>query len=165
MMKEIVLSENALITSKTDLKGNIIYANNDFLKYAGYKVDELLYKSHNIVRHEDMPRTVFKCLWDYIQKGDEIFAYVKNKTKDNNYYWVFANVTPSIDINNNIIGYYSVRRMPNKSAISTIESLYSDLLRVEQQQGLNKGVEMLENFCKDADKTYNELIFSLQEAK
>lgn len=46
-MKEIVLSENALITSKTDLKGNIIYANNDFLKYAGYKVDELLYKSHN----------------------------------------------------------------------------------------------------------------------
>lgn len=55
--------------------------------------------------------------------------------------------------------------MPNKSAISTIESLYSDLLRVEQQQGLNKGVEMLENFCKDADKTYNELIFSLQEAK
>lgn len=52
-MKEIVLSENALITSKTDLKGNIIYANNDFLKYAGYKVDELLYKSHNIVRHEE----------------------------------------------------------------------------------------------------------------
>ena len=55
--------------------------------------------------------------------------------------------------------------MPNKSAISTIESLYSDLLRVEQQQGLNKSVEMLENFCKDADKTYNELIFSLQEVK
>ncbi|HIF9823416.1 TPA: energy taxis response protein CetC [Campylobacter jejuni] len=164
-MKEIVLSENALITSKTDLKGNIIYANNDFLKYAGYKVDELLYKSHNIVRHEDMPRTVFKCLWDYIQKGDEIFAFVKNKAKDGNFYWVFANVSASFDTNGNIINYYSVRRMPNKSAISTIESLYSDLLRVEQQQGLNKGVEMLKNFCKDADKTYNELIFSLQEAK
>ncbi|HEF1503465.1 TPA: PAS domain-containing protein [Campylobacter coli] len=164
-MEEIFLAKDALITSKTDLKGNIIYANNDFLKYAGYKVDELLYKSHNIVRHEDMPRTVFKCLWDYIQKGDEIFAFVKNKAKDGNFYWVFANVTPSIDINNNIIGYYSVRRMPNKSAISTIESLYSDLLRAEQQQGLNKGVEMLKNFCKDADKTYNELIFSLQEAK
>lgn len=76
------------------------------------------------------------------------FAYVKNKTKDNNYYWVFANVTPSIDVNNNIIGYYSVRRMPNKSAISTIESLYSDLLRAEQQQGLNKGVEMLKISAK-----------------
>lgn len=114
---------------------------------------------------DKMPKTVFKYLWDYMKEGKEIFAYVKNKTKDNNYYWVFANVTPSIDVNNNIIGYYSVRRMPNKSAISTIESLYSDLLRAEQQQGLNKGVEMLKNFCKDADKTYNELIFSLQEAK
>ncbi len=165
MSREIFLQEDSLITSKTDLKGRIVYANDDFLKYAGYKVDELLYKSHNIVRHEDMPRTVFKCLWDYIQKGDEIFAFVKNKAKDGNFYWVFANVTPSIDINNNIIGYYSVRRMPNKSAISTIESLYSDLLRVEQQQGLNKGVEMLKNFCKDADKTYNELIFSLQETR
>ncbi|EHM2028168.1 histidine kinase [Campylobacter jejuni] len=134
MSREIFLQEDSLITSKTDLKGKIVYAN-------------------------------FKYLWDYMKEGKEIFAYVKNKTKDNNYYWVFANVTPSIDINNNIIGYYSVRRMPNKSAISTIESLYSDLLRVEQQQGLNKGVEMLENFCKDADKTYNELIFSLQEAK
>ncbi|EPX7665037.1 bipartate energy taxis response protein CetB [Campylobacter jejuni] len=165
MSREIFLQEDSLITSKTDLKGKIVYVNDDFLKYAGYKVDELLYKSHNIVRHEDMPRTVFKCLWDYIQKGDEIFAFVKNKAKDGSFYWVFANVTPSIDINNNIIGYYSVRRMPNKSAISTIESLYSDLLRAEQQQGLNKGVEMLKNFCKDADKTYNELIFSLQEAK
>ncbi|EAJ1496580.1 PAS domain-containing protein [Campylobacter coli] len=164
-MEEIFLAKDALITSKTDLKGNIIYANNDFLKYAGYKVDELLYKSHNIVRHEDMPRTVFKCLWDYIQKGDEIFAFVKNKAKDGNFYWVFANVSASFDANGNIINYYSVRRMPNKSAISTIESLYSDLLRVEQQQGLNKGVEMLKNFCKDADKTYNELIFSLQETR
>ncbi|MFK0439568.1 PAS domain-containing protein, partial [Campylobacter jejuni] len=116
-MKEIVLSENALITSKTDLKGNIIYANNDFLKYAGYKVDELLYKSHNIVRHEDMPRTVFKCLWDYIQKGDEIFAFVKNKSKDGNFYWVFANVSASFDANGDIINYYSVRRAPNRTCL------------------------------------------------
>ncbi len=151
MSREIFLQEDSLITSKTDLKGKIVYANDDFLKYAGYTMGEVLNKPHNIVRHKEMPKTVFKYLWDYMKEGKEIFAYVKNKTKDNNYYWVFANVTPSIDINN--------------SAISTIESLYSDLLRVEQQQGLNKGVEMLKNFCKDADKTYNELIFSLQETR
>ncbi len=164
MSREIFLQEDSLITSKTDLKGKIVYANDDFLKYAGYKVDELLYKSHNIVRHEDMPRTVFKCLWDYIQKGDEIFAFVKNKSKDNNYYWVFANVTPSMDANNNIIGYYSVRRMPNKKAIDIIEKLYSDLLRAEKEN-INKGVELLNDFCKNAGKSYNELIFSLQESK
>lgn len=80
-MKEIVLSENALITSKTDLKGNIIYANNDFLKYAGYKVDELLYKSHNIVRHEEMPKTVFKYLWDYYERRQRNFCLRKKQNQ------------------------------------------------------------------------------------
>lgn len=89
MSQEKILEPNTLITSKTDLKGNIIYANDDFLKYAGYKMNEILYKPHNIVRHPDMPKTVFKCLWDYIQDGKEIFAFVKNKTKQNDYYWVF----------------------------------------------------------------------------
>ncbi|HDZ5065384.1 TPA: PAS domain S-box protein [Campylobacter jejuni] len=164
MSREIFLQKDSLITSKTDLKGNIVYANHDFLKYAGYTMSEVLNKPHNIVRHEEMPKTVFKYLWDYMREGKEIFAFVKNKAKDGSFYWVFANVTPSMDIKNNIIGYYSVRRMPNKNAISKIESLYKDLLKIEQQ-GLNKGVEMLKNFCKDTGKTYNELIFSLQEAK
>lgn len=126
---------------------------------------EVLNKLHNIVRHEEMPKTVFKYLWDHVKEGREIFAYVKNKTKNNNFYWVFANVTPSVDINNKIIGYYSVRRMPNKSAITIIERLYRELLKIEKQEGLNKGVEMLEKFCKDKGKTYNEFIFSLQEIK
>ncbi|EFC32342.1 PAS domain-containing protein [Campylobacter jejuni] len=162
-MKEIVLSEDALITSKTDLKGNIIYANNDFLKYAGYKVDELLYKPHNIVRHEDMPRTVFKCLWDSIQKGDEIFAFVKNKAKDGSFYWVFANVTASFDANGNIINYYSVRRAPNRKSISTIESVYKILLEKEQKLGINAGVSALIDIVSSYKTTYNELIFSLQK--
>ncbi|HDZ5110365.1 TPA: PAS domain-containing protein [Campylobacter jejuni] len=162
-MEEIVLSEDALITSKTDLKGNIIYANNDFLKYAGYKVDELLYKPHNIVRHEDMPRTVFKCLWDSIQKGDEIFAFVKNKAKDGSFYWVFANVTASFDANGNIINYYSVRRAPNRKSISTIESVYKILLEKEQKLGINAGVSALIDIVSSYKTTYNELIFSLQK--
>ena len=163
-MKEIVLADDTLITSKTDLKGDIIYANADFLKYAGYKMDEILYKPHNIVRHEDMPRTVFKFLWDYMKNGQEIFAYVKNRTKNNDYYWVFANVTPSFDIHNQIIGYYSVRRKPNPKAIEQIKPLYKELLKIEKES-LDKGVEFLNDFCKNSKKSYNEIIFSLQEAK
>ncbi|EAJ0308036.1 PAS domain-containing protein [Campylobacter jejuni] len=162
-MKEIVLSENALITSKTDLKGKIVYANNDFLKYAGYKVDELLYKSHNIVRHEDMPKTVFKYLWDYMKEGKEIFAYVKNKIKDNNYYWVFANVSASFDTNGNIINYYSVRRAPNRKSLSIIEEVYKILLEKEQKSGINAGVSALMDIVSSYKMTYNELIFNLQE--
>ncbi|EAI8172239.1 PAS domain-containing protein [Campylobacter upsaliensis] len=164
MVKEIVLADDTLITSKTDLRGDIIYANDDFLKYAGYTMDEILYKPHNIVRHEDMPRTVFKFLWDYMKRGEEIFAFVKNKTKNNDYYWVFANVTPSFDVNNQIIGYYSVRRKPNAKALEQIKPLYRELLKFEQMS-LDRGVEFLRDFCKNSHKSYNELIFSLQEAK
>ncbi|MBS4235462.1 bipartate energy taxis response protein CetB [Campylobacter vulpis] len=164
MAKEIFLEKDCLITSKTDLKGKIVYANDDFLAYAGYKMDEILYKPHNIVRHEDMPRTVFKFLWDYMKKGEEIFAYVKNKTKNNDYYWVFANVTPSFDVNNQIIGYYSVRRKPNPKALEQIKPLYQELLKFEQMS-LDRGVEFLKDFCKNSHKSYNEFIFSLQEAK
>ncbi|MCR2099045.1 bipartate energy taxis response protein CetB [Campylobacter upsaliensis] len=164
MAKEIFLEKDCLITSKTDLKGKIVYANDDFLTYAGYKMDEILYKPHNIVRHEDMPRAVFKFLWDYMKRGEEIFAFVKNKTKSGDYYWVFANVTPSFDVNNQIIGYYSVRRKPNAKALEQIKPLYWELLKFEQM-GLDRDVEFLRDFCKNSHKSYNELIFSLQEAK
>lgn len=161
--KEIVLKSNALITSKTDLKGDIIYANDDFLNYAGYTTKELLYKPHSIVRHPDMPRTVFKCLWDYIQKGDEIFAFVKNKAKSGDYYWVFANVTASYNNQGDIINYYSVRRAPNRKAIPTIEHVYKILKDVEEKKGIKAGVETLIDIVKSYGVSYNELIFNLQE--
>lgn len=162
-MEEIILNSDALITSKTDLKGNIIYANNDFLKYAGYRVDELLKKPHSIVRHEDMPRTVFKCLWDYIQRGEEIFAFVKNKAKDGRFYWVFANVTASFDAQGNIINYYSVRRAPNRKVLPLIQEVYQVLLDKEKQGGINAGLKALNEIVNSYKTSYNQLIFNLQE--
>ncbi len=162
-MEEIILNSDALITSKTDLKGNIIYANNDFLKYAGYRVDELLKKPHSIVRHEDMPRTVFKCLWDYIQRGEEIFAFVKNKAKDGRFYWVFANVTASFDAQGNIINYYSVRRAPNRKVLPLIQEVYQVLLEKEKQGGINAGLKALNEIVNSYKTSYNQLIFNLQE--
>lgn len=164
MAKEIKLKENTLITSKTDLRGNIVYANDDFLQYAGYTMKEVLNKPHNIVRHADMPRSVFKCLWDYMKLKKEIFAFVKNKTKDGDYYWVFANVTPSLDTSNNVIGYYSVRRMPNPKAIENIEVLYRQLLSIEEKHGIESGVKTIIDTCNNAGKSYNEFIFSLQNS-
>ena len=162
---EIKLKEDTLITSKTDLNGKIVYANHDFLKYAGYTMDEVLNKPHNIVRHKDMPKSVFKFLWDYVKSKKEIFAFVKNKTKDNDYYWVFANITPSLDINDNVIGYYSVRRMPNENIIKQIiEPLYKELLYMEEKQGMQASVEAINDICEKNQKSYNEFIFSLQNS-
>ncbi|ARJ56290.1 PAS domain-containing protein [Campylobacter cuniculorum] len=162
--KEIVLLEDTLITSKTDLKGDIIYANEDFLKYAGYKMNEILYKPHNIVRHKDMPKTVFKCLWDTITQSKEIFAFVKNKAKNGNFYWVFANVTPSFDANGRIINYYSVRRYPNRKALPIIENVYKTLLEKEKEGGMKLGVETLMQIVSSYNMGYNQLILSLQQS-
>ena len=159
---EIKLEKETLITSKTDLKGCITYANYDFIKYAGYTLEQLIGKPHNMVRHEDMPKTVFKYLWDYIKEGKEIFAFVKNKSKNGDFYWVFANVTPSKNISGEIVGYYSVRRKPNEKKKKNIEELYSKLLEIEKKEGLNAACAQLQGFCNKKKKSYNELIFALQ---
>ncbi|MEW8263014.1 MAG: PAS domain S-box protein, partial [Candidatus Thiodiazotropha taylori] len=76
--REIIMDENDFIVSKTDLKGRITYANRIFMKIAGYAEHELLNVQHNIIRHPDMPRGVFRLLWNVIESGQECFAYVKN---------------------------------------------------------------------------------------
>ena len=60
MSKEIILNDYAFLVSETDLKGNIIFANDDFCKIAGYSVDELINQPHNIIRHSDMPKAAFE---------------------------------------------------------------------------------------------------------
>jgi len=96
--RERVMRKEEFIVSKTDLTGRITYGNRIFIEFSGYSEAELLGAQHNIIRHPDMPRAVFNLLWDTIAQGNEIFAYVKNMSKDGGFYWVFANVTPSYDL-------------------------------------------------------------------
>ncbi|MEA1955250.1 MAG: PAS domain-containing protein [Campylobacterota bacterium] len=160
-MKELSFSEDQIIVSKTDTKGKITYCNDIFIMMSGYKENELLSKSHNILRHRDMPKIIFQLLWQTVQSGEEINAYVKNKTKDGNYYWVFANVTPSMDNNNNIIGYFSVRRKPSSEALRVIEPLYRELLRIENTQGVTGSHNYLMNILDKKEVSYEEFIISI----
>ena len=95
--KEYFVNEEDFIVSKTDLKGRITYCNQPFLKIVGATQEQLLHKPHNIIRHPNMPRIVFKLLWERIKAKQEIFAFVKNKSFDGGFYWVFANITASLD--------------------------------------------------------------------
>ncbi|MBE3022711.1 PAS domain-containing protein [Campylobacter sp. 7477a] len=153
---------NAFLVSKTDTKGKITYCNEPFLEIVGAKQKELLGKPHNIVRHPDMPRVVFKILWEHIQEKREVFAYVKNKSFDGGFYWVFANVTASLDAGNKIVGYYSVRRKPNKKAIKIIEPLYKELLEIEKRGGIEASFKALNEILNEKKVTYNEFINNLQ---
>lgn len=127
MENEIFLENSMIIVSETDEKGNILYANSDFCKICGYSKDELIGKPHNIVRHRDMPKPAFKALWDTIQSGEIWNGIVKNKTKDNSFYWVNATVFTSKDVDGNI-RYISVRVKPTQDEIDNAISLYKTLV-------------------------------------
>ena len=120
-----------VIVSKTDLTGKITYANDIFLSLSGYTEDELLGTPHSVLRHPGMPRCVFKFLWDRIAQGHEVFAYVVNRSKNGDFYWVFAHITPCYDAAGKMIGYHSNRRVPKPEALTTIKPLYETLLRIE----------------------------------
>ncbi len=162
---EKVMRENDFIVSKTDLKGRITYCNRIFIEFSGYTEEELLGSQHNIVRHPDMPRAVFKLLWDTLAAGNECFAYVKNMAKDGSYYWVFANVTPSYDQQDKAIGYLSVRRKPKPEAIKLVAGLYQQMLDAERQAGTQNAIaassRILTNLLAEKALSYEEFILSL----
>lgn len=112
-----------------------------------------------------MPRGVFKFLWDTIQNKKECFAYVKNLSKDGSFYWVFANVTPTFDDHNSIVGYISVRRKPKIQAIKPISDLYLAMLnaekRVSVRDACNTSLALLNKILTEKSLSYEEFIFTL----
>ncbi|MCU7878555.1 MAG: PAS domain-containing protein [Candidatus Thiodiazotropha sp. (ex Lucinoma borealis)] len=129
--KDISLTPDDFIVSKTDPKGRITYANRVFMSVSGYKESELLGVQQNIVRHPDMPRAIFKLLWETIQSGNECFAYIKNLCKNGDHYWVCANVSPDYDSHGGLNGYFSVRRKPKQEAVDYFSQLYKEMLSAE----------------------------------
>lgn len=159
--QELTFGDEEFIVSKTDLNGKITYGNSLFIAMSGYNEFELIDQPHNILRHEDMPAIVFKLLWTRIKEGKEIFAYVKNKTKNGDYYWVFAHVTPSFDTNRQIRNYHSVRRKPSQKALDVIKPLYAMLLQKEKSSGISASETALNQILKDKGMSYDEFILTL----
>ena len=112
--------------------------------------------------HPDMPRIIFKLLWDRIKAKEEIFAYVKNLSADGSYYWVYANVTASIDSNDRVVGYYSVRRKPSDNALNIVKDLYRTLLEKERSGGLEASTSYLTDLLEQEGLSYDEYINFLQ---
>jgi len=123
---EVELLDSSSIVSKTDLKGRITYINRDFIEVSGFLESELIGKSHNIVRHPDMPPEAFSDLWNTVKAGKPWNGMVKNRCKNGDYYWVEANVAP-IRENGQSIGYMSVRSKPTRQQVDVAEALYADM--------------------------------------
>ena len=158
---ELFFGEDQFVVSKTDLKGKITYVNDLCIVMCGYSEKVMIGAVHNILRHPDLPRAVFKLLWDKVQAGDEIFAYVKNRTKSGQFYWVHAYITPITDTKTNtIIGYHSVRRSPSQKSLSIIEPLYTKMLKAEKESGVQASLSLLENTLSHLKVSYDAFILS-----
>lgn len=164
---EQFFDENELIVSKTDLKGRLTYCNDVFLRIAGYSEKECLGEPHSMIRHPEMPRCVFGLLWETIQDGREIFAYVINRCKNGDHYWVNAHVTPSRDGSGNIVGYHSNRRVPDRDILTnTIMPLYKDLLAEEarhsnRKTGMQSSTDMVTKLLSERNVAYDEFVATL----
>ena len=128
--KEKILDDYAFLVSETDEKGVIRFANRDFCNIAEYEIEELIGKPHNIVRHKDMPKVAFKDLWETVKKGEIWTGYVKNATKNGDFYWVFATVYPFISCDGTK-GYLSCRRKASRDEIEKMSKIYEELIKQE----------------------------------
>lgn len=168
--REVFFPATELIVSKTDLKGRMIYVNRLFCRIAGYDEAQLLGQPHSMIRHPNMPRAVFRLLWDALAQRREIFAYVMNMTSSGDHYWVFAHVTPSCDAAGRVTGYHSNRRAPAPDLIrSVIAPLYAEVLAIEQRHPNGKdavaaGLAALTDLVASRKVSYDEFMFSFASA-
>lgn len=159
-----------LIVSKTDPKGIIRYANSVFLRISDYVEEDVLGRPHNLIRHPDMPRCVFRLLWETLESGQEIFAYIVNLAADGAHYWVLAHVTPSFGPGGEIVGYHSNRRLPDRRAVDQIASIYAAILAEERRHtaataAVDAGTAKLREVLVARGQTYDEFVWSIgQEA-
>ncbi|MBT2801038.1 PAS domain S-box protein [Halomonas sp. ISL-56] len=124
--REYVLSEEAVLISRSDLKGNVTYANPTFVEVSGYSREELIGAPHNLLRHPDMPEAAYADFWKTIQAGVTWQGVVKNRRKNGDHYWVHATVAPLRD-GERIVGYTSVRRKAAGKTVARAEKIYADI--------------------------------------
>ncbi|MCF6330390.1 MAG: PAS domain-containing protein, partial [Sulfurimonas sp.] len=160
--KEVKLSSKRYIVSKTDTKGIIEYGNDYFVEISGYLEFELMGKPHSIIRHPDMPKIIFKFMWDRIKQGKNIMAIVKNLTKDGSYYWVITDFEPKRDpLTNEIVSYTAFRKAAPQKAIDTITPIYAKLLEIEKEGGMGASEKFLIGFLEERRTTYDDFIDDL----
>ncbi|MFQ3788078.1 PAS domain-containing protein, partial [Halomonas sp. A29] len=136
--REYKLDDRQLLITRTNLKGQITFANDAFVEVSGYSREELIGSPHNLIRHPDMPPEAFADLWQTIKLGDTWQGVVKNRCKNGDHYWVRATVTPIIE-DGQCLGYTSVRTMVEPAAVEVAEHVYAQLRKGRSGFAIRQG--------------------------
>ena len=160
--KEVTWDKTQVIMSKTNAFGIIEYANEVFVDVSGYEDYELMGQPHNIIRHPDMPKVIFKVLWENLKQGKNFHAIVKNLAKSGRYYWVITDFEIAKDENGVIVNYFGRRQSVPQEVISLhIEPLYKKLQQIEAASGVEFSEKYLIGFLEEKKRTYVEYIKEL----
>ncbi len=160
--EKIKLDPKRYIVSKTDTRGILEYGNDYFVQISGYDESELIGRNHNVIRHPDMPKIIFKLMWERLQNNQSIFAVVKNKAKDGRYYWVITEFEAKNDpISNQVTQYTAFRKAASDDVIEKIELLYAKLKAIEDKSGIDAAHKYLSGYLDDKGQSYDQYIDEL----
>lgn len=142
-LEEVPFEFEELFFSTTDWKGIIEFGNTVFVRISGYPAETIIKAPHNIIRHPDMPKCVFKVFWDFLKANNPIGAYVKNMSADGRYYWVFAFAFPVKD------GYLSIRFKPSSEIFTVVQEVYAEVLKKEKASSVEEAEKLLLKLIQD----------------
>lgn len=162
---EIKLDPKKMIVSKTDKNGVIIYGNDYFCEVSGYKESELISSPHSILRHPDMPRSMFYLMWEHLHAGRNIMAVVKNMAKNGDYYWVTTDFDIKKDQAGNVRYYVAYRQAAPKHVVEEMEKIYAKLREIEEKHDMQSAVAYFESFLEEKRVNYHQFIEEIAKPK
>lgn len=161
--EEIAWDKTKTIKSKTDDVGTIDYVNSTFVEVSEYTKEELIGQPHNILRHPDMPKVIFKLLWENLKKGTNFNAIVKNMTKTGKYYWIVTNFDIFKDSSGTPSSFMGVRTSIPDGVISEVTPLYEELLAIEKEKGIEDSETYLQKFLEGNGGDYISFVKNIMQ--
>jgi len=159
--KELKISPNALLISKTDSEGNILYTNNNFIKFSAYTNEELKDAPHSLLRHPDMPRVIYFLLWEELKLGNNVTLLVKNLAKTGEYYWLHNEFVVTKNDLMYHATYSATGEVASKKAIVQINRLYKTLLKIEKIENIAASLFYLEKYLQERNVTLQEYMSNI----
>ena len=156
--EEIIIPDDQVLISVTNPNGVITETNDIFTKISGYSEEELIGTSHNIIRHPDMPKIMFKIVWDHIMDKENVMAVVKNLAKDGKYYWVVTDFVTRVDADRNIINYTAYRRPVHDKVKQAVIPLYKALCAIEDVAGIEASEKFLNDYFEERETNYDDMV-------
>jgi PAS domain S-box-containing protein len=165
--REVSISQQEFMVTKSNLKGDLIYANRAFMQINGYPESELLGKPLGMFHHPDMPQGIFRLLSASLDSERECFLYLKNRTRNGDFYWAYTNVNIIRDDRGRPKAYLSVMRRPSLESVETIDELYREMQRIEQGNrtvgSSDASLQWLMEYVEGKGHSYDSFIHTLTD--